>query len=120
MGPRKRGVYNNNCGKAVIYRAVGSLGATIWIKNRGGEFNRFAWVKKLRKSKGVIGDQKFGSNLGPDSAEHPLKPWYTTQNHAKRFNELDYRTASGPTVVSAGSIIYRRIWVSLSPLANRQ
>jgi hypothetical protein len=32
---------------------------------------------------------KVGSSLGPDSAEQPLKPYYKTQNRAKRFNRLD-------------------------------
>jgi len=39
--------------------------------------------------------QKLGSILGPDSAEHPLKPWYKTQNQAKRFNRLDNRNCFG-------------------------
>ena len=33
--------------------------------------------------------------LGPDSAEHPVKPWYKTQNRAKRFNRLDNRNCFG-------------------------
>src|ERR1700688_1255462 len=39
--------------------------------------------------------RKLGSILGPDSAEHPLKPWYKTQNRAKRFNRLDNRNCFG-------------------------
>jgi hypothetical protein len=33
--------------------------------------------------------------LGQDSAEHPLKPSYKTQNQAKRFNKLDNRNCFG-------------------------
>jgi hypothetical protein len=46
-------------------------------------------------SQGVTGDREFGSNLGPDSAEYPLKPHYKTQNQAKRFNKLDNQNYFG-------------------------
>jgi hypothetical protein len=39
--------------------------------------------------------RKVGSILGPDSAEHPLKRYYKTQNRAKRFNRLDNRNCFG-------------------------
>jgi len=39
--------------------------------------------------------EKLGSSLGPDSAEHPPKPYYRTQNRAKRFNKLDNRSNFG-------------------------
>ena len=38
---------------------------------------------------------KLESILGPDSAEHPLKPQYKTQNRTKRFNRLDNRNCFG-------------------------
>jgi hypothetical protein len=41
------------------------------------------------------GDHGFGSKLGPDSAEHPLKPHIKTQNRAKRCNRLDNRNRFG-------------------------
>ena len=41
------------------------------------------------------GDHGFGSKLGPDSAEHPLKPHIRTQNRAKRCNRLDNRNRFG-------------------------
>ena len=47
-------------------------------------------TKKQGVSQGFSGHRKLGSILGPDSAEHPLKPWYKTQNRAKRFNKLDH------------------------------
>jgi hypothetical protein len=39
--------------------------------------------------------EKLGSNMGPDSAEHPLKSLYKTQNRAKRCNRLDNRNCFG-------------------------
>jgi hypothetical protein len=45
--------------------------------------------------KGVNNPRKCRSSLGPDSAEHPLKPWYKTQNRAKRFNKLDNQNCFG-------------------------
>ena len=73
---------------------------------RKGESNRtalhvFSW--STTKSRAVIqrkarmprSPRKLGSILGPDSAEHPLKPWYRTQNRAKRFNRLDNRNCFG-------------------------
>ena len=44
---------------------------------------------------GVKGPRELGSSLGPDSAEHPLKPHYKTQNQAKRFNRLDNQNCFG-------------------------
>ncbi len=38
---------------------------------------------------------KIGSNLGPDDAEHHLRPWYKTQNGAKRFNRLEHQNCFG-------------------------
>ena len=60
---------------------------------------RYVWVKDLRKKRvspiGSPARTKLGSNLGPNSAEYPLKPHYKTQNQAKRFNKLDYRNCFG-------------------------
>jgi hypothetical protein len=46
-------------------------------------------TKKQGVSQGGKSSARLGSNLGPDSAEYPLKPHYKTQNQAKRFNKLD-------------------------------
>jgi hypothetical protein len=46
-------------------------------------------AKKQGVSQGVKSRAKLASDLGPDTAEHPLTPYYRTQNHAKRFNKLD-------------------------------
>ena len=35
--------------------------------------------------------QELGSNLGPFTAEHRVKPWSETQNQAKRINNIGYR-----------------------------
>src|ERR1700751_5482963 len=46
-------------------------------------------TKKQGVSQGGKSSARLGSNLGPDGAEHPLKPHHKTQNRAKRFNKLD-------------------------------
>ncbi len=72
-------------------------------------FCRFQWAERMRRAAAIsfVGDKKqvvrqvfmtnreLRSNLGPDSAERPLKPWYKTQNRAKRFNRLDNRNCFG-------------------------
>jgi hypothetical protein len=52
-------------------------------------------TKKQGVSQGVTGERQLGSNLGPYSAEHPLKSHYKTQNRAKRFNKLDNQNCFG-------------------------
>ena len=52
-------------------------------------------AKNQGVSQGVNGYHKLGSILGPDSAEHPLKPHYKTQSRAKRCNRLDNRNGFG-------------------------
>jgi hypothetical protein len=54
--------------------------------------------EEITKNQGVSGRAKLESNLGPDSAEYPLKPYYRTQNQAKRFNKLDNRNCFGNKV----------------------
>jgi hypothetical protein len=52
-------------------------------------------AKNQGVSQGVERWAKLGSNLGPDSAENPLKPHYRTQNQSKRWNKLDNRNCFG-------------------------
>src|ERR1700745_3922438 len=57
-------------------------------------------TKKQGVSQGGKSSARLGSNLGPDSAEYPLKPHYKTQNQAKRFNKLDNQNCFGPREVA--------------------
>ena len=50
-------------------------------------------LKILTKTRGTMEAETWV--LGPDSAEHPQKPYYKTQNLAKRFNRLDNRNRFG-------------------------
>src|ERR1700757_3816205 len=57
---------------------------------RGEENTKKKGVSQVGKN-----SARLGSNLGPDSAEYPLKPHYKTQNQAKRFNKLDNQNCFG-------------------------
>ena len=68
------------------------------------------------------GDQrieKLGSILGPDSTEHPQKPWYKTQNQAKRFNQLDNRNCFGTRRIAPLPRVFSIVYMaSLGPLGS--
>jgi hypothetical protein len=68
-------------------------------------------TKNQGVSQGVSGRAKLESNLGPDSAEYPPKPYYRTQNQAKRFNKLENRNYFG----TRGS----EVQIPLSPTISR-
>ena len=52
-------------------------------------------VEETANKQGVSPGVTTTQNLGPDNAEHPLKPFYKKQNRAERFNKLDNRNCFG-------------------------
>ena len=69
---------------------------------------------QLKRANWKPGDHGFGSKLGPDSAEHPLKPHIKTQNRAKRCNRLDNRNRFG----TRGSELARMLLDHLEGILN--